>query len=233
MEEEVRIVGLSTSPRVAANTEYMVREALLAGEKLGTQLGFLVDTEFCSLAGKKILPCCDCHLCIKHKRYCVMADDWLDTIKMLIEPVPDGLILGSPVYFFHMNSLGRAFMERCTTLLKKVWEPDFPFEPPDFSRTAGGAIAVGSSRNAGIEHTMSDILHWLLMMGFVTIGGLGIGGGGWTREDDSRNAIAKDPTSLEAARLVGQKVTKTAVLLKRGAATFEKELPFIFRKPIS
>lgn len=232
MAGEVRLVGISTSPRVAANTEHMVREALAAGEAFGAYLGLSVQTEFHSLAGKRILPCSDCHLCIEQRRYCVIEDDWSSAVRPLIEPVPDGLIFGSPVYFFHMNALGRAFMERCTTLLKRVWEPEFPFEPPDFSMTAGGAIAVGSSRNTGIEHTMSDILHWLLLMGFVTIGGLGIGGGGWTHDDDSRNALAKDPSSLEAARLVGQKVTKTAVLLNRGATTFEKGLPFVFRKPI-
>lgn len=230
LEDKIRIMGISTSPREAANTEHMVKEALLAGERLGTEIGFSVETELICLARKKILSCYNCDLCIEQRRNCPVEDDWLDIISRLTEPIPDGLIFGSPVYFFNINSLGRAFMERFTALLKKIWLPDFPYDPPDFSRTAAGAIAVGADRHGGIEHTLSAIIHWLLITGFVTVGGFYIGGGGWTYEDDSRDAIRKDELGLESARLVGQKVTRTAVLLKRGAATFEREIPFILWK---
>ena len=230
MENKVSIVGISTSPRVGANTERMVEEALLAGERLGAEVGFSVETEIISLAKKKILPCYNCDLCIEQRRHCPVEDDWLDIVSKLTEPTPDGLIFGSPVYFFNMNSLGRAFMERFTGLLKKIWFPDFPYDPPDFSQTAAGAIAVGADRHGGIEHTLSEIIHWLLIMGFVTVGGFYIGGGGWTHEDDSRDAIEKDELGLESARLVGRKVAKIAILLKRGAATFEREIPFILWK---
>lgn len=223
----LKIVGLSTSPRSEANTEYMVLEALSASKSFGVQVGCSVETELISLAKKTILPCRHCDSCIRQKSYCVIKDDWLSIIDRLINPAPDGLIVGSPVYFFHINSLGRAFMERCTCLLKKRWDQEFPHNPPDFSRAAGGAIAVGTGRNSGIEHTMSDILDWLLMMGFVVVGGLNIGGGGWTQEDTRISAINKDLLGLEAARLVGQKVAKTALLLKQGAASFGKELPII------
>lgn len=121
-------------------------------------------------------------------------------------------------------------MERFTALLKKIWFPNFPFDPPDFSQTAAGAIAVGSDRHGGIEHTLSEIIHWLLITGFVAVGGFYIGGGGWTHEDDHTDAIKGDALGLESARLVGQKVAKTAILLKQGAATLKKELPFVLWK---
>ncbi len=230
MKDKVRIVGISTSPREAANTERMVEEALLASERFGAEVGFSVETELISLAKKKILPCYNCDLCVKQRRHCPIKDDWLDIIFKIVDPPPNGFIFGSPVYFFNVNSLGRAFMERFTGLMKKLWVPDFPYEPPDFSQTAAGAIAVGADRNGGVEHTMSEIIHWLLITGFVTVGGFYIGGGGWTYEEDNKSAIEKDELGLESARLVGQKVSKTAILLKRGAATFEEKLPFMLWK---
>jgi len=231
-KDEIRIVGISTSPRKDANTQHMVEEALQAAEKFGADIGCLVKTELIFLAGKRILPCYDCKRCIEKKSYCVLKDDWLDLVKTIIEPVPDGLIFASPVYFFSLNSQARAFMERFTSLLKKIWLPSFPYEPPDFSRTAAGALAVGFDRNGGVEHTISSIIHWFLTMGFVAVGGFYIGGAGWTNENDSKTAILNDNLSLESARLVGMKVAKTALLLKRGAATFtgKKIPPFLWKK---
>lgn len=230
-KDEVRIVGVSSSPRKNGNTQYMVEEALQAAEKFGGDVDCSTKTELISLAGKKILPCCNCNRCIQKKSYCVLKDDWLDLVKIIIEPIPDGLIFGSPVYFFNLNSQARAFMERFTSLLKKVWDPSFPYEPPDFSRTAAGALAVGFDRNGGVEHTISSIIHWFLIMGFVAVGGFYIGGAGWTNENDSKTAILNDDLSLESARLVGRKVAKTALLLKRGAATFTGEkIPYLLWK---
>jgi multimeric flavodoxin WrbA len=230
MRDSVRIVGISTSPREKANTEFMVAEALLASERFGASVDFLVETELISFAKKKILPCYNCDLCISKRQKCQIEDDWLNIISRLIEPTPNGLIFGSPVYFFNMNSLGRAFMERFTALLKKIWFPDFPYDPPDFSQTAAGAIAVGSDRHGGIEHTLSEIIHWLLITGFVAVGGFYIGGGGWTHEDAHRDAIKGDALGLESARLVGRKVTKTAILLKRGAEASDTDMPLVLWK---
>lgn len=231
MNDQLRLVGISTSPRKNANTERMVSTALRAGEELAADFDFSVEIELISLAGKKILPCYNEDLCIKQKDYCKIDDDWLSLVNKLIDPPPNGLVFGSPVYFFNQNSLGRAFMERYTCLLKGIWESNFPYHPPDFSKTAAGAVAVGADRHGGIEHTMSTIIHWLLIMGFVTVGGFYIGGGGWTHENDAVNAIENDNLSLRSAKLVGEKVAKTAILLKRGSESFEEgEIPFLLWK---
>ena len=81
------------------------------------------------------------------KRPCFKKDDWDELVAPLINPVPDGVLLGSPVYFFSVNSQLRAFFERCTSLLKGLWFDEYPVKAPDFSRTAAGAIAVGYHRH--------------------------------------------------------------------------------------
>ena len=202
----MRIIGISTSPRKDANTERFVNEALKGAVSAASRLEYSIEKEIISLAGKRIEPCRHCDECVRKGTYCVVSDDWASLIQKLIDPIPDGLIFGSPVYFFNQNSLGRAFMERCTSLLKKEWYPDFPFDPPDFSCVAAGAVAVGNSRNGGVEHTLSTIIHWLLTMGFVTVSSFYIGGAGWTKGNIAHNAICEDKTGLESAQQVGEKL---------------------------
>ena len=130
----------------------------------------------------KIQPCLNCDACIRQRRYCILKDDWLDLVKNIIDPIPNGLILGSPVYFFNVNSAMRAFMERCTSLVKGVWDPEFPHPVPDWSRTAAGAVTVGYDRNGGQEHALTSMLQfvvkWFRNCKRTSCGGY-IGASGW------------------------------------------------------
>jgi len=224
-DDVLRFVGLSLSPRASANTEGMLEVALRASVSYAKSLGLEARAEKLSLAGKDVGHCRHCDACLKAGSYCVLQDDWLGLVQRLIDPIPDGVVVGSPVYFFHVTSLGRAFMERFTSLLKRRWHESFPYEPPDFSASAAGAVAVGTGRNSGIEHTLSDILDWLLMLDFVVVGGANIGAGGWSQGDTSADAIRQDSLGLEAAAYVGEKVARTAAMLKRGKQALSSALP--------
>jgi multimeric flavodoxin WrbA len=212
----LRFVGLSMSPRATANTEGMLEAALRAGVSYAESVGLDARAKMVSLAGKELQHCRHCDACVKAGSYCVLQDDWLELVRQLIDPIPDGVMVGSPVYFFHVTSLGRAFMERFTSLLKRRWHESFPYDPPDFSASAAGAVAVGTGRNSGIEHTLSDILDWLLMLDFVVVGGANIGAGGWTQGATSRDAVKQDSLGLEAATCVGEKVARAAAMLRHG-----------------
>jgi multimeric flavodoxin WrbA len=209
--EKVRIVGLSGSPR-HGNTEILVKKALERAKKVAN-----VETEFVSLADKKIVSgCINCKGCIINQSYCIIKDDWLTTVKPLIDPIPDGLIVGSPVYFFSCNAKLRAFMERFTCLFKKKWNPDFPFSPPDWTKSVAGAIAVGSDRHGGVEMTLTSMIHWLLTCGFIVVGAYYIGAPAWIFEKDEKNAVLEDQLGLKAAEKLGERITTTARLLKIG-----------------
>ena len=216
MCDKLRIVGICASPRKNANTEILVNAALNAAENTAEELGSSVETELIRLAGKRISPCLGCDQCAKRRSQCIIEDDWLDLVRPLIDPVPDGVIFGSPVYFFNQNALGRAYMERCTSLVKGIWDPDTTVPLPDWSTTAAGAVAVGHDRHGGVEVTLTSILQWFLVMGFPTVGGFYIGGAAWTGLRPERDAVKRDKQGLESARLMGRRVTRTAVLLKLG-----------------
>lgn len=204
----LRIVGLSSSPR-HANTEHLVLVALAAVEKAPVP----IETEFVSFVGKRIEPCTDCQVCAAQKRKCIKDDDWEELVSRIVNPVPNGIIIGSPVYFFDVNAQLRAFFERCTSLLKGLWIDEFPHPPPDFSRTAAAAISVGFHRHGGVEHAMSGILNWFLTIGCACTGSDYIGGGAWQHGVNATDAVRADELGLRNARVTGRRVATLGYLL--------------------
>jgi len=176
-----------------------------------------VETDLITFVGKRIDPCTDCQVCQTQKRRCIKRDDWQALVDCLIDPIPDGVILGSPVYFFSTNAQLRAFFERCTSLMNAFWVEDYPYPPPDFSRTAAAAIAVGYHRHGGAEHALSNILHWCLTVGMVCTGSDYIGGGAWQHHVNALDSVKQDDLGLLNARITGRNVAYLAYLLSAGS----------------
>lgn len=222
----IRIVGISSSPR-HANTELLVKHALAAAEEK-----YGAATEFISFKGKKVLPCLDCKACVRRRTgslvmQCALKDDWRALALPLVDPVPNGVIIGSPVYFFDANAALRAFMERFTSIFKPFWNEGIPYTPPDFTRTAAGALSIGFHRHGGQETAISTITNWLLISGFVVVGScdeiegpIGYNGGSAWQDADGvagTKSVVNDEWGLRGARIVGERVAKTALLLAAGA----------------
>jgi len=216
----IKIVGISTSPR-HANSEIMVKAALEAAKGINVE----VETEFVSLAGKDILGCINCRACIK-KGYCILKDDWEECFRPLRDPVPNGVIIGASVYFFDLNSQTRAFLERATSLLKGNFFPEAKQLPPDWSKTAAAGMAVGFDRNGGQEHAISALGHWFLCNNFVVVGGTHvgyIGAPGWLMGESKKDSVENDiKVGMKAARIVGEKVARTALMLQLGSQAMNR-----------
>jgi multimeric flavodoxin WrbA len=219
----VRLVGISSSPR-HGNTEILLREALQAAQEAYPEIAI----EMISFKGKKIRPCYDCKACERREtanlwEQCVLKDDWVELVRPLVDPVPNGIIIASPVYFSDVNSALRAFMERCTSLLKPYWFPQLPFKPPDFSRTAGGALAVGFHRHGGQETAILTILRFFVIVGIAAVGSVCpengpigyYGGAAWedVTGEAGRKGVLKDRWGLYSARVLGRRVAHAALLL--------------------
>lgn len=231
---KLRLVGLSSSPK-KRSTYTLVEIALKAAKDavLKEKSDAEIETEIVSFAGKRIRECIDCKACVKKGTVCVLKDDWYECVKYLIDPVPDGVIIGSPVYFFSANSKLRAFLERCTCLFKKAWQKDFPLQLPDWTKTAAGAVTTGFHRNGGQEHAAADIINWFLTTGFVTVGSFSLEDGpiGYTAGTawagcGSNNSegppILADEYGLHAVKLLGARVGETALRLHLGDIILNK-----------
>ncbi|MCD6532675.1 MAG: flavodoxin family protein [Deltaproteobacteria bacterium] len=96
----MKVLGISGSPRKGYNTDRMVKEVLST---------ITVETEFVSLAGKKIGPCISCLGCIEDN-ICKVKDDMQGLRQKIIEA--DAYVIGAPNYYSMINGLSHCFLER-------------------------------------------------------------------------------------------------------------------------
>ncbi len=96
----MKVLGISGSPRKGQTTDKLVREVLSAVD---------CDTEFISLAGKKISPCIACLGCVEDN-VCVISDDMTVLREKIVDA--DAYVVGAPNYFALLNGLTHCFMER-------------------------------------------------------------------------------------------------------------------------
>ena len=103
----MKILGISFSPRKNGNTVAMLNEALKAAEADGAEV------ELYSVAGKNIQPCDGCWGCMKTGK-CHIKDDAPELFAKMT--AVDGIIFGTPVYFWGMTGQGKTFIDRTLPL---------------------------------------------------------------------------------------------------------------------
>jgi multimeric flavodoxin WrbA len=96
----MRVLGISGSPRRGKTTDRLVKEVL-------STVG--CESEFISLAGKKIAPCRACLACVKDNT-CKINDDMGPLRNKIL--AADALVIGAPNYFSALNALSHCFLER-------------------------------------------------------------------------------------------------------------------------
>jgi len=99
-EALMKVLGISGSPRKNQSTDRLVKEVLST---------ITVDTEFISLAGKKIYPCIACLACVKDN-ICKVMDDMEPLREKIAEA--DALVIGAANYYSMLNAQAHCFLER-------------------------------------------------------------------------------------------------------------------------
>lgn len=157
-ETELKILGISGSPRIGS-TDYIVNYALdYAREKYG------VKTDYFTVHNKKINFCIHCDYCVREKNGCTFKDDMEELYQKLQEA--DAYIIGSPVYQGNVSGQLKTVFDRCRALVAK--------NPEVFKNKVGAAIAVGGDRIGGQEPTIRTILDFYIINEII-----GISGGSW------------------------------------------------------
>lgn len=191
--KKVRIVGVSCSPRRGKTTAMAVKTALDAAQ--GVNSG--IKTELIDLGGLNISG---------YTPDAEPAEDDFDKIVLpkLREPLPDGLIIGSPVYFRAMSALCKAFLERLAVLRKpKLLLADVPV----------GALAVGAYRNGGQELAIEQIQSAMLCHEVMIVGGKPGAHQGATLWNAYKDDITKDEFGIATAKQLGIRVAEAALSL--------------------
>ncbi|HPE15401.1 MAG TPA: flavodoxin family protein [Oscillospiraceae bacterium] len=99
----MKVSGFVGSARKNGNTDILVQNVLAGVSRCG------IETERIYLADCGIAACTGCEGCRTSFR-CVRKDGMQDIYDKLEES--DGIVLGSPTYFYNMSSLTKAWLER-------------------------------------------------------------------------------------------------------------------------
>lgn len=103
----MKILAISCSPRSKGNTVAILKEVLrgAAEEK--------ADVELYSVSGKTIKPCDGCWGCAATGA-CHIKDDMQELYDKII--AADGIIFGTPIYFWSMTGQAKTIMDRTIAL---------------------------------------------------------------------------------------------------------------------
>jgi len=178
----LKILGIICSPRSGGNTEILVRKALESAEKEGA------ETEAWSIVGKEVKPCDHCGSCIKTGQ-CHIKDDMQALYPKMIEA--DGIILGSPVYFWSVTAQAKTVIDRSYALRRPTNK---------LEGKVGGAIAVAGRR--GQVEALTAINTFFLGQGMVPAG-LGVDGRGSEKGD-----VKQDERALTGAADLGRRMVE-------------------------
>lgn len=181
-ELSLKILGIVCSPRSGGNTEILVREALKAAEKEEAQV------EAWSIVGKEVKPCDHCGSC-SETGVCYIKDDMQDLYPKMIES--DGIILGSPVYFWSVNAQAKLVIDRTYALRRPINR---------LSGKVGGAIAVAGRRGQG--EALIVMNNFFLGQGMIPAA-LGVDGRGSAKGD-----IEKDERAMTEASDLGRRMVE-------------------------
>ena len=138
----MKILAISCSPRKQGNTEILLNQALQGAQQDGAEV------ELFSVAGKSIAPCDGCSSCGKAGK-CHINDDMQELYPKLLEA--DGIIFGTPIYFYNMVAYCKAVMDR-TIMLN---HPE-----RNLSNKVGGIVVVAGS--LGIIDALKDLYFYFI-----------------------------------------------------------------------
>ena len=179
----MKLLGLSFSPRKEGNTELLMERAFAGAAQLGAQ------TELYRVADKDIKPCDGCGACYKSGE-CHIKDDMPELCDKMLEA--DGIIFGTPVYFYNMTAQGKAAIDRTIVLGR----PD-----RSLGSKVGGIIVVGGS--LGLVDAVKDLYFYMatrqmLPANFVAAYAASAGD------------VKKLPKCMSAAEALGKQMVKIA-----------------------
>lgn len=183
----MKIVGIVCSPRIGGNTEILVREVLKSASQRGA------DVEVLTIADKTISPCNACNAC-ERRDVCKIDDDMQEIYKKLLEA--DGVIFGTPVYYWSVSAQAKALIDRTYAL---HWDRKLKDK-------IGGVVVVAQSAgrtNAFSVFNNFFVIHKIRMAGHV----FGYG--------DKRGDVKQDENAMKDAEALGKSIVEHIKMLEK------------------
>jgi len=133
----IKVLGISTSPRIKGNSDLLLRQALAGAESVGA------GTEYVRLLDYKISPCIECNACYATGK-CEVQDDYQPLLKKILDA--DRIIFATPIFFMTVCAQAKMLIDRCQCLWAYKYVLKKELITPGHDRRAM-VIAVGGSRS--------------------------------------------------------------------------------------
>jgi len=188
----MNVIGIVCSSRKGGNTEILVQEALAGARDSGAK------TELLTVRDKDIKPCDGCLSC-KKTGECHIKDDMQLVYEKMLNA--DGIVLGTPVYFWSISGQAKILMDRTYALR---------FPHLKLANKVAGAIAVAA--RDGVITTLNTLQRYFAsnhMFSAELVEGLAA----------EKGTIAKDKRGMKSAYEMGRQI----VLLIKQQLRFPEE----------
>jgi multimeric flavodoxin WrbA len=178
----MKVLGIVCSPTIGGNTETLVMKSLAGAAEKGA------ETDLISFANINVKPCDGCRSCTKTGE-CVIDDDMKNVYPKLF--LADGIIMGTPVYFWTFTAQAKLLIDRTYSLNhgKKL------------KNKICGCIAVAGRR--GTANALAALNMFFLGQGMRPISnGVSVYGSG-------RGDVKKDERGMREAHDLGAMIAET------------------------
>ena len=213
----MKVLGVSGSPRKGHTTDRLVQAVLD---------GCDCDTEFVSLAGKRIGPCIACLGCVETNE-CVLKDDMPELRKKIVEA--DAYVVGAANFYSVLNGLAHCFLERFYQFRHQ--------EGKDVAGRLGVAVGVGGGTPEPVIENIKTFFEYNQIECVGSVGAQGAAccftcgygedcrvgaihmffGPGTKITEDMIPSLEKQPEAIEAARALGRTLSERLTRLAQGA----------------
>ncbi len=215
--QNIKLLGISASPRKSGNSRYLLERALGAAKQTAPDR---VRSELYSIAGKEMGPCVSCFRCADLGD-CAIEDDFHELRDKWAEA--DALIYSVPVYHMGIPGQLKCFIDRLGNTL-------YHYYGGRMSRSlkSVGVVVQGSHLFAGQEQVITALINHAVLLSCVPVAGdpwpSYLGAAGWTRDGSRKDSLrrlyeegeADALVTVAAAESLGKRVVQMALLLKAG-----------------
>ena len=190
----VKVLGISTSPRIKGNSDLLLREALAGAQSAGAHVEYVRLTDY------KIGPCIECNSCYTTGT-CNVEDDYQQLLERMLGA--DRLIFATPIFFMTVCAQAKMLIDRgqCLWAHKHVLKKELI--TPGRDRRAM-VIAIGGSKSKkqfeSIRLTMKAYFDSLQVHYVSSL---------FVNRVDARAAVEKHPSALKEAYRLGSLLAAT------------------------
>lgn len=194
----VKVLGISSSPRLKSNSDLLLREALAGAESVGAQV------EYVRLSDLNIAPCTECNACYKTGR-CIIEDDYQILSAKMLDA--DRLIFATPIFFMTVCAQAKILIDRFQCLWAHKSVLNKPLITGSSHDRRAMVIAVGGSKSKKMfESVQLTMKYFLDVLDFKYAANLFV-----NKINDCSEIEKHTPAMKEAHRLGSELITINAL----------------------